>query len=410
MPNIKPFRAFVYEDRCIKKINRLVCPPYDVVSSQARDALVQKDPHNFIRVELPSGDPETRYQDAAQIWTQWNDTGVLKRGDVPAYYVYEVTFKSQKDARTLVRRGFFAALETVPWGDGVFPHEKTLPTARADRFSLFKALKAQTSPIQLLVRDASGKIESLVKAQTKGRPRLSFRDDSGVTHRFWVWKKGPSTLALEKWMKKFPCAIADGHHRYETSLAYGQWASRQKGDFLPASRYVMAFFSSSDDQGLEVLPTHRAVPWEKRSFVNLEKWGVLEPVSGLKALLPLMEGKKGEDLQTVGVFRNGTYYRYRFNKVPASLRGTPRAALAVTCLHAGPLKGLGKEDFFFTRRPEDAVSHAQKTKGWAFFLAPNTVKEILDVATAGEVMPPKSTYFYPKIPSGLVSHALAGEL
>jgi uncharacterized protein (DUF1015 family) len=114
--------------------------------------------------------------------------------------------------------------------------------------------------------------------------------------------------------------------------------------------------------------------------------------------------------RVVGVYREGKYYRYRFNGVPSELRGTAHAKLAVAVLHAGALKGLGKEDFFFTRSPEDAVAHARKTEGWAFFLAPNTVKEILDVATAGKVMPPKSTYFYPKIPSGLLSHSLGGAL
>jgi uncharacterized protein (DUF1015 family) len=410
MPDIKPFRAFVYGDKYRKNIGRLVCPPYDVISPAGRDALVKKDRQNFVRVELPTGDPAVRYSEAAQLWNAWNEQGVLQRSQTPAFYVYEAKFRSPVDGRPLVRRGFFAALKVVPWGQGVYPHEKTLPTAKVDRLLLFKALRAQTSPIQLLVQDSSGKVDGLIRGHAKGRPWVQFKDEAGVTHRVWVWKNDASAKELQKLFEKSPCAIADGHHRYETSLAYSQWARKAVKNGAPASDRVLAYFSSSDDAGLEVLPTHRAVPWEKRKFVNLEKWGNLQPVRGLGALKKLMDGKKGPGLLEVGVYRKGKYYLYAFTKTPKELLKTPHERLAVACLHAGPLKGLGKEDFFFTRKPAEAVESAKKTNGWAFFLAPNTVQEVLSVSTAGFVMPPKSTYFYPKIPSGMVSHALQGQL
>lgn len=172
----------------------------------------------------------------------------------------------------------------------------------------------------------------------------------------------------------------------------------------------MAYFNPSTDAGLEVLPTHRSVPWEKRKFVNLAAWGRLVPVAGLPALKGLIDGRKPAGTLEVGVYRAGKYYRYELRKIPPALKNTPHAKLAVAVLHGGALKGLGKEDFFFTRNPAEAVAHSKKTDGWSFFLAPNTVQEVLDVSTAGMVMPPKSTYFYPKIPSGLLSHALKGSL
>jgi uncharacterized protein (DUF1015 family) len=410
MPDIKPFRAFVYGDKYRKNVGRLVCPPYDVISPAGRETLANKDPHNFVGVELPVGDPATRYEEAAKVWGAWNEQGVLRREKTPAFYVYEARFRSPVDGRPLVRRGFFAALKVVPWGQGVYPHEKTLPTAKVDRLSLFKALRAQTSPIQLLVQDSSGRVEALTRNHAKGRPWVQFKDEAGVTHRLWIWKNDASAKALQKIFSKSPCVIADGHHRYETSLAYSQWARKALRGGAPASDRVLAYFSSSDDVGLEVLPTHRAVSWDKRKFVNLEKWGTLKPVRGLGALKKLMDGKKGPGLLEVGVYCEGKYFLYTFTQIPPELQKTPHANLAVACLHAGPLKGLGKEDFFFTRKPADAVKSAKKTKGWAFFLAPNTVKEVLEVSTGGSVMPPKSTYFYPKIPSGLVSHALQGDL
>lgn len=409
MPDIKPFRAFVYADAFRKNISRLVCPPYDVISPSGREALIQQDPLNFVRVELPAGDPAARYRQAARQWNDWFDQGVLKRSDTPAFYVYEAAFRSPVDRRRLARRGFFAALKVVPWGQGVFPHEKTLPTAKVDRLHLFKALRAQTSPIQLLVQDASGRLDRLVRRRAAGAPWVRFKDAAGVTHSLWLWNADSDAKTLQSLMAQSSCAIADGHHRYETSLAYSRWARKNRPHGPPASDRVLAYFSSSDDLGLEVLPTHRAVSWEKRKFVNLEKWGTLQPVSGLRAFKEFIDGKQPGVLEA-GVFYNGTFFRYAFTKTPAALRGTPHERLAVARLHEGPLKGLGKEDFFFTRNPQEAVGRARATNGWAFFLAPNTVQEVLDVATAGFVMPPKSTYFYPKIPSGVVSYSLEGAL
>ncbi len=408
MPEIKPFRAYTYGATHQKSIKALVCPPYDVISPDQRETLMNRNPLNFVRVELPTGDPSTRYTAARALWDRWTDQGVLKREANAAFYVYEARFRSPLDGRPLRRRGFFAALKAVPWGQGVYPHEKTLPTHKADRLQLFKALWAQTSPIQLLARDGDGRIDRLIAAHQKGAPWIQFTDEARVAHRFWKWSADAQAEEMARLFQDTPCAIADGHHRYETSLAYGRWAKRKWGAASPASAYVMAYFSSSGDAGLEVLPTHRAVSWEKRQFVKLAGWGRLKPVTGLRDLKALMDGKKGPGLREVGVYREGKYFIYQFTKTPPELLKRPHAQLPVACLHAGPLKGLGKEDFFFTRTPEEAVEEAGKHNGWAFLLAPNTVNEVLDVSTAGLVMPPKSTYFYPKIPSGILSHSLHG--
>ena len=410
MPDIKPFRAIVYGAAHRKNIRSLVCPPYDVISPEGREALVARDPLNFVRVELPAGDAETRYETARALWSRWLDHGVLRRESSPVFYVYESRFRSPVDGRPLKRRGVFAALRVVPWGQGVYPHEKTLPTHKADRLSLFKALEAQTSPIQLLVRDSASEIDRLISAQTKAAPWVQFADEAKVTHRLWKWSGEASARRLAELFKTSPCAIADGHHRYETALTYSAWAKRRWGAGSAASHHVMAYFNPSTDAGLEVLPTHRSVPWEKRKFVNLAAWGRLVPVAGLPALKGLIDGRKPAGTLEVGVYRAGKYYRYELRKIPPALKNTPHAKLAVAVLHGGALKGLGKEDFFFTRNPAEAVAHSKKTDGWSFFLAPNTVQEVLDVSTAGMVMPPKSTYFYPKIPSGLLSHALKGSL
>ncbi|MBI4396997.1 MAG: DUF1015 domain-containing protein [Elusimicrobia bacterium] len=410
MTDIQPFRAFRYEEKLLSKLPRLICPPYDVIPPEEQKRLSRRHPANFIKVELPSGKAPAKYSGAARLWRQWLKRGVMAREGAPCFYFYEAVFSSQADGRTLVRRGFFAALRLVPWGKGVHPHEKTLPTPKADRLKLFKAMRTQTSSIQCLFQDSTGRSSKILDKAMRGPRWVEFRDEAGVRHKIWRVTDAATLTALQKILRRAPVVIADGHHRYETSRAYSAWARGKWGKRSPASNYVMTYFSPADDPGLEVLPTHRAVGWDKRKFVNLEKWGRLEPVSGLKALTSIMKREKSADARQVGVYHEGKFYRYRFTKVPPGIKNTPHRDLAVACLHAGPLDGLGKEDFVFTRRPEDAVQAARRMKGWAFFLAPNTVAEVIRVAAAGYVMPPKSTYFYPKLPSGLVSHSLFGEL
>jgi uncharacterized protein (DUF1015 family) len=406
MPDIQPFRAFRYGEAQLPSMASVVCPPYDIISSIEQGRLYQKHPHNFVRVELTRGAPHERYAQAAKTWKEWLKKGVIARDERPAIYLYEVRFPSEKSGKLLSRRGFFATLKVVPWGKGVFPHEKTLPTHKADRLKLFKALRVQTSPIQFLFADKGRRGLAWLKKANGGNPWIFFREGDKMEHRLWPIVDKGAIKSLQGLLKKTSIVVADGHHRYETSRAYGEWArglsTRGRPGLGPGANYIMALFNSSEDPTLEVLPTHRAVGWDKRQFVHLEKWGDCVRVSGFNALK-----LKGSE---VGLYRKGTFYRYRFKVVPPELKGTPHATLPVSLLHGGALKGLGKEDFFFTRKPEEAVTFAKKNKGWAFFLAPNTVQEVLDVSTSGGVMPPKSTYFTPKIPSGLLSHALEGEL
>lgn len=406
MPEIKPFRGLHYSERYLDSLGKLVCPPYDVLSDEQQRALAARHPVNFIRVEKPLGPAASKYAGAARIWKRWQDEGVIQRDFMPCFYVYEASFRSPFSGKPLTRRGFFAAVRTVPWGKGVHPHEKTLPTHKADRLSLFKAMKAQSSPIQCVFED-KGRAAAILDRVTRQAPRLDYKDGDGIRHRFWVLPEGEDARALAAHLARTPLVIADGHHRYETSRTFSQWArGRGLGE---SADYVMAYLCAVEDPGLEIHPTHRSVSDDKRQFVNLEKWGRLRPVKGLSALSPLIMGARRGKLE-VGVFHNGKFYRYEMTPVPPSLRGSPSARLPVACLHAGALHGLGKEDFTFTQEPARAVANARRDKGWAFFLPPTDLRQVLKIATSGQVMPPKSTYFFPKIPSGLVAHALAGNI
>jgi uncharacterized protein (DUF1015 family) len=407
MADVVPFRAYRYADRLAGSLPRLVCPPYDVISKAERKKILKRHPSNFVRVELPAGGPG-KYAAAARLWERWMDGRVLERETFPALYLYEAAFRSRRTGRLLRRRGFFAALRTVAWGRGVFPHEKTLPTHKADRMKLFKAMNVQTSPIQCVFDDSGGRAAKVLSAAARRAPWVDFQDEAGVRHKLWRLDDPVSQKTLLSVLKRAAVVIADGHHRYETARAFGLWARKKWKSGSPASNHVMTYFCPVDDPGLEILPTHRTVGWDKRRFVNLEKWGKLKPVKGLRALQNFIEGKAKNG--TVGVYRKGSYYLYTLTSAPPELRGTPSERLAVAGLHAGQLKGLGKEDFFFTQSPREAVEAARRQNGWAFFLAPTGLRQVLEVARRGQVMPPKSTYFYPKLPSGLLSHSLKGSL
>ncbi|HRY28870.1 MAG TPA: DUF1015 domain-containing protein [Elusimicrobiota bacterium] len=405
MAEIRPFRAFHHHPSVRRELRRLVCPPYDIISSDDQKRLLRKHPENFVRIELPSGRPPGKYRRAAALWRRWVERGFIIRDFSPAFYAYETEFVSRLARRRLRRRGFFAALRLRPWGQGVHPHEKTLSTPKADRFKLFKSMRLQTSPIQCLFWDRSRLATRLLARVARGGAWREF-SDTEARHRFWRMGDAKTIRQLQKVLAASDVVIADGHHRYETSRAYGAWC-RSRGQATESSRYVMAYFSPTSDAGLEILPTHRAVGADKAHFVNLDQWGKMEPVRDYAHLQRRLRSSRAA---AVGVYREGKYYFYRFTAVPASLRRTPFENSSVALLHTGPLAGLGREDFFFSRRAEEALRWARRSRGWGFILTPSTVEEVMRVALFGLVMPPKSTYFYPKIPSGILGRSLSGPL
>ncbi|HOW28081.1 MAG TPA: DUF1015 domain-containing protein [Elusimicrobiota bacterium] len=399
MPQIRPFRAFRYSDGLRKQLSRLVCPPYDIISAKEQKSLLKRHVGNMVHVELPPGPGLKKYAYAAKVLKRWIASGIFVREKNPAFYFYEATFASLgKPSKTLVRRGFYAALRQVPWGRGVYPHEKTLPTAKADRLRLFKALHVQTSSVQCMFHDPAGAGQKMIDSVCRRRPDWDFSDDKRVRHRVWIVTDPRDIRRITRLMVRRDAVIADGHHRYETMRVYG----KEMGGL--AARHTMTYFSSAADKGLEVMATHRAVDPSKKQFVQLERWGRLIPIRDYRQWVK----SKSADPRDVCVFLKGKSYVFRFRRIPSGLKGTPAARLAVACLHAGPLDGLGKEDFFFTRDAVEAARWATRCGGWAFFVKPLSVQDIVDVARAGQVLPPKSTYFYPKLPSGLALYPLKG--
>ncbi len=431
MAVIGPFRGVRYASSI--DLQAVVAPPYDVLSAAQATALAARSPYNAVRVDLPVPPGErpsdAAYRKAAELFGSWRSEGVLARDEEPAVYLLEQTFRGP-DGAERVRRGLIARLRLATFDERVvLPHEHTHAGPKEDRLRLYRATHADLSPIFLLCGDDDGRIgERLLAAATEAGPAAwrRARTDDGAEHRLGPLK-GQTATDLAELLEHETLYIADGHHRYETALAYRD-ERRAKGD--GSADTLMVYLCAMDDPGLVVFPTHRLVR-------DLS----LPPVAELRArLAPAFDitasagGREacGRLVSTLShaTDRAGVFVLYsaeRDESVRIELRdlsalerlearGVPaRAArLSVTILHGLVLgDALGLEPAASEGRVAYASSLAEafaKLDGGEFtlaaFLNPATVQDVRAIADQGEVMPQKSTYFFPKLPTGLVFDAL----
>ena len=384
MPKICPFNALMYSDA--GPWDTLCCPPYDVVSEREQLALESRGPYNAIRLERPlGGEP---YKTAKTRLDAWLAQGVLRRDERAAYYMMEMDFSINEKRYTM--RGFTARMELSPFSEGrVLPHEETMSRAKADRLALMEATGCNFSAIYGLYDDA-GAAGEVLSAVSEAAPEIEFTMPDGTAHRLWritdVGLQGRLTAALED----TPVFIADGHHRYETALEYRR---RHGGDF------VMATLVDINDPGLVVLPTHRVVTDCDAGVPERFLKGV-QGVCGVEET-ELCEPPDG----AVIMYHNGRSYLFTFD----GGRSAAYCGLDVAMLH-----GLILEPYFgidtlsaqnklgFTRDAGEAVEMVDGGKGQcAFMLAATKISQIREFSLAGEKMPQKSTYFYPKLITGL---------
>jgi len=386
MLEVRPFRGLMYQVKN-RNLSSLLCPPYDVVSKDEEKKYQNRHPLNMVRLELPFRQEDGgRYQRAAKTLSSWIRRGVLKRDEVPSFYVLETRFSHPITRKTFIRRGFFGSVRVMPWGKGIFRHEKTLPKPLQDRMKCLKAMRVQVSPIFGIYEDPKRVSQRCFKNSRKELiAKATF--PKGVQHQlFRLGDKGTKSLA--KLLAQSRIVIADGHHRYETALAYASKHRGQVGRNHPAL-FTLMYLSPDHDAGLPVFPTHRVVIHKDNWLGKAQQFGALRAHSSLKSVIKEVEEKRGW-----GVYEKG---QYCFQSAGAT------KLLPVQKLHATILKGLQKKDMFFMQDPKVAVSLVDRGQaGAGFFLKALTVRQIIDVATAGDVLPPKSTYFYPKVPAGFV--------
>ena len=441
MAEVRAFQGVRYEPSRVGSIADVVCAPYDVITPSAQAECYARSEHNAVRLELGRDEPgdgadRNRYTRAAEYLQTWLREGVLRRDEAPSLYVYEESFGV--DGQTRRRRGLFAVVRLEEWERRVvLPHERTMPRPRADRLNLLRACRANLSPILSLCEDPSGHIAGLLDAATCQAPVVEFRLSPGAVaaaatgHRLWRLSEPRAAESIARDLSERPLYIADGHHRYETALEYWREVKATGAGLDHPAAWVLMLLADVADPGLLVLPTHRLV-----RLSGLRRSGLLERLAGLFSVQRL-DGGPGErltDLLDEMARRSGAAPAFGVAGLEPGvlhlLTAEPSASfdtwlprdrspawrrLDVTVLHGVILQGLlglaGEEPgdggrLAYTRDPAAALSAVSSGEyDLAFFLNPTRVEQIREVAQAGDRMPEKSTYFWPKPPAGVVFYA-----
>lgn len=407
MVDVSPFKAIRYNGNRFNNLSNLISPPYDVISVPEYDKLIKRHDNNIVRVELPlARGKQDRYEIAAQLWKRWQSQRLLTEDKEPAYYGYEQRFSVGNQA--YFRRGFFGALKLERPGKGkIRPHERTFPKHKEDRLRLMRATHANISPIFGIFFDRQKQVQKLLNKRMAEKPLVVSRDDKGVTHRLWKWSDAEAKKIIGNVLKAEEVLIADGHHRYETAWNYSQerLGKERSGSRKNAYRYVMTFLCPLGDPGLVIQPTHRAVrysasvdEWENRIGSQFE----LEKLATLSELLTKLRGTK--DAAAMGMILEGG--KLFWLKPQSSAIGLP-----VVPLHERILKDVPLENISYGQDPRDLVQNLQRGETSAVFVLPPPDKEAFArICRAGRLLPQKSTYFYPKLATGLVMRSLDGDV
>ncbi|MDD2362317.1 MAG: DUF1015 domain-containing protein [Oscillospiraceae bacterium] len=435
MAEIRPFRALRFTPKA-GKAEELTCPPYDIIDEEQRRAFLAQNPYNIIRLELPK-DGNEPYKQAGKVLEGWLNDGILRQDDTPALYVYEIRFTLERDGNisgtegeTRSIMGLVGLVKLEEFEKGiVLPHEETLSKAKTDRFNLMQATNCNFSCIYSLYMDDDGKgempdIPSLISNM---QPISRMTDENRLEHRLWAITDPEIIACVQRNMADTRLYIADGHHRYETALNYRN-ALRSKGAPQGApSDYVMMMMVEMNHPGLVVFPTHRLV----RGLDNFDAAALI------KASAPYFDMDEGVEVAALNETLENAYKggRHAFgfytggdsftlmtlrdsavmDELLPSLSGASRS-LDVTILHTLVLErlmGIDRENMAnqrnltYTRSLCDVLGGVDKGEfQCGFILNPTRVSEIRDVASAGEKMPQKSTYFYPKLITGLTMNKL----
>lgn len=426
MPEIAPFRGLRFNAAKVPDPSRVVTPPYDVISRQDQERYYARHPHNVIRLILAKGGGgggEERYAEAARTYRDWLEAGVLVRDPEPALYLHEQEFVAPGDGGRR-RRGLICLARLHDYREGVvFAHEQTFIHYRKDRLALLRACPANLSQVLAFYPGPRRAVDALFDHVAAGPPAVTVRDDEGGSHRLWVLTGAATIRALAAELKERPLIIADGHHRYETALAFRD--EMRALDDAPAPlrlrrtyNYMMMMLVSGEDPGLVILPTHRIVrqmpvPWETLR-AEIARWFDLEthPLSaGLPALVAALD-RVGREQPSLLFYPGGDEgLLARLRSLPPegeAVRG-PLRDLDVSLLHGlvlGRLAGYspeGRDAIEYTRDADAAVAAVREGEArLAVLLNPPDPGRIQAVAMAGLRMPQKSTYFYPKLLTGLV--------
>ena len=415
MAEITPLHALRYDIDRTGGLQDVVAPPYDVIDDAQRAALVERSPYNVVSIDLPVGGDD-RYQQAAVQLRGWIDEGVVVSDQAPALWTLSQDYTGP-DGQTRTREGIFARVRVDEYGPGrIRPHERTHPGPREDRLRLTRATQANLSPIFSLYSDPSGVAAATIAA---ARPWAQTTDDDGTVNRLGQLTDPALIEAFASALADTELLIADGHHRYETARVYAE----EIGGEGP-HRYVLMCLVALQDPGLTVFPTHRLVQGlsdeQRRALAEvidrdfdvteLDDTAQLAPAAGDTVRIGYLDGRSGRPVML-------TLKDQAIADAALPDRAAPYRRLDTAVLEAVVLKGaLGFSDeaidhfegLGYARDFEQALEAVNSGEyDAAFFMAPTPVERVHEVAAAGESMPPKSTYFFPKVPTGLLFNPLA---
>jgi uncharacterized protein (DUF1015 family) len=414
MADVQPLRALHYDLGVVGSLSDVAAPPYDVIDPEQRTMLAARSPYNVVRIDLPEGEPDP-YAGAAETLERWRKAGAVVLDHEPALWTLTQDYTGP-DGRALTRHGVFARVRVEDYGPGrIRPHERTHPGPKEDRLRLTRATKANLSPIFSLYDDPSGATAAVLRA---AEPVDALTDDDGTVNRLGRVADPAAITAFQAALTGAELLIADGHHRYETARVYAEEIGGEG-----AHRYVLMCLVALQDEGLTVFPTHRLIrdttPQTQEALgTTLRELFTVEEIEQ-SALRP----PDGDGPLTMGYIDAHFKRAFRLTlrdqatadralaQMPEAYRRLDTAVLETLVLN-GPL-GLSEDDIAhlrglgYSRTDDEALSLVLSGEyDAAFFLRSTPVQQVRDIAAAGVNMPPKSTYFFPKVPTGLLFNPL----
>ncbi len=439
MPEVRGFRGWRYDRAKVGHLSAVVAPPYDVISKKEQETLYRKSPYNVVRLILGREEPQdspasNRYTRARAFLNEWKRTGVLTRDSLESIYVYAQDYR--EEGRTRRRIGLIAAMKL---DEGpVLRHENTLTAPKKDRMALLKEVRTNLSPIFGLVEDKKGGLQRLLKGMMESAPCVNVTLHA-VRHRLFLESRPAVVEMIRQELRSKPMFIADGHHRFEVACQFRRWMNQQvPGQPEAEWNYVMTYFSDCRHNPFKIFPTHRLIAVSKKfkePLKRLGQRGQLKKMKNLAATLSVLAKSrnlggqrgltpevKGSDpfdprrTYAFGVFtRKDGYFIFKLRRKFSSKIGkSPAVKLDVAVLHhevIEPCFGLRaiekSKAIDFTRDAAEACKEVKKGRfDMAIFVRPTSLEEMIEVSKKGLRMPQKSTYFYPKLLSGLVFHDL----
>ncbi|NUP99754.1 MAG: DUF1015 domain-containing protein [Armatimonadetes bacterium] len=425
MATIEPFRALRYNPALVPNLSAVTAPPYDVISPELQRELLA-EPRNIAHLDLNPGStdlnhPGNRYRAAAQLLGEWRDADVLIRDTSPSLYVYEQDYTWA--GQPLTRRSFAARVRLSPLGDMVHPHERTFSGPKQDRFNLTVETRCNLSQVLGIYADEAAEVMACFDSTVRRSPDMVATGRDGVVNRLWAESDPAIIGAVQGLMADRSLTIADGHHRYETALRYQAWMEEMGSlpDDHPA-RYTSFVLLGSGDPGVRVMPTHRVLSdlrgfdpgLLRRQLQTHFEWreAEVDPRDGAALEAWMAE----QPLSSIGVLTGGQAALLRPRSTDLLRAELPDMSdelrlLNVTLLHRALLPSLlepvfGAGQTSYVHLAEEAVGLVNDGAQVAFLLRATPLETILEVAGRNELMPQKSTYFYPKVLSGLLLYPL----